>query len=375
MNALRYIFILGCVGGVVWNRIQAQPVSFSGQVSSWNQMQTRNDERVYEIGMRYLPEYSRTVYQKSQYLIDAQFSANAFGVRSQDDSKFDMDLYRAWIRFATPRFESRLGLQKITFGPAKLLRSLMWFDRLDPRDPLQLTDGVYGLRLRYDFENLSSIWLWGLWGLGQQRGLDIIPNRKQSPEYGGRVQVPAGPGEIALTAHHRMTNASQWSGAVSMNSPVAENRLALDGVWDIGVGIWFESACVHADYHLKTLNWQTFTTVGMDYTLPLANGIYLLGEHMMITMGETLFDPSEQWGSSGMMLSYPLSWLDAVSLYSVYNWDTDMAYQYFSWQRTLNRWVVHVGCFKRSGGVPVFLSQTGVPLGKKGVRLMLVFSY
>ena len=49
----------------------------------------------------------------------------------------------AWLRLSTSRFEARVGLQKINFGSATLFRPLMWFDSLDPRDPLQITDGVY----------------------------------------------------------------------------------------------------------------------------------------------------------------------------------------------------------------------------------------
>jgi len=54
-----------------------------------------------------------------------------------------------WIRLSTKQFELRAGLQKINFGSATLLRPLMWFDKIDPRDPLQLTDGVYALLARY----------------------------------------------------------------------------------------------------------------------------------------------------------------------------------------------------------------------------------
>ena len=56
------------------------------------------------------------------------------------------------------------GLQKINFGSATMLRPLMWFDQVDPRDPLQLTDGVWGVLGRYYFLNNANIWLWGLYG-------------------------------------------------------------------------------------------------------------------------------------------------------------------------------------------------------------------
>jgi len=39
-------------------------------------------------------------------------------------------IYRGWIRYSGSQFEARVGLQKINFGPAQLLRSLKWFARL-----------------------------------------------------------------------------------------------------------------------------------------------------------------------------------------------------------------------------------------------------
>lgn len=67
--------------------------------------------------------------------------------------------YRAWVRLSTNTFEARVGLRKINFGSATLFRSLMWFDRTDPRDPLRLTDGVSGLLLRDYAVNNTSLWL------------------------------------------------------------------------------------------------------------------------------------------------------------------------------------------------------------------------
>ena len=56
--------------------------------------------------------------------------------------------------------ENRLGLQKIDFGSALLIRPLQWFNQIDPRDPLRLTNGVYGILFRQYFNDNSNIWLW-----------------------------------------------------------------------------------------------------------------------------------------------------------------------------------------------------------------------
>ena len=87
-----------------------------------------------------------------KYSINSEISLNSFGsgmIHAFDDIDTDGTLkpYRMWLRLSTSQLEIRAGLQKINFGSAALLRPLMWFDRIDPRDPLQLTDGVYGLAL------------------------------------------------------------------------------------------------------------------------------------------------------------------------------------------------------------------------------------
>ncbi|MDR1585772.1 MAG: hypothetical protein LBS07_06360, partial [Prevotellaceae bacterium] len=99
--------------------------------------------------------------------------------------------------------EVRLGLQKINFGSAQLFRPLMWFDAIDPRDPLQMTDGVWGGLFRYYFQNNANFWLWTLYGNDEVKGWETAPSAQSLPEIGGRVQLPLKQGEVALSYHLR----------------------------------------------------------------------------------------------------------------------------------------------------------------------------
>ena len=65
--------------------------------------------------------------------------------------------YRIWVRYQIKNWEFRLGLQKIDFGSAQLLRPIQWFNQIDPRDPLGLTNGVNGLLVRRYFKNNSNL--------------------------------------------------------------------------------------------------------------------------------------------------------------------------------------------------------------------------
>ncbi|MCK7489842.1 MAG: ABC transporter ATP-binding protein [Anaerotruncus sp.] len=50
---------------------------------------------------------------------------------------------------------------------------MMWFDTIDPRDPLQLTDGVYALLLRYYTRGNANFWAWAM--LRQRRSPRLRP--------------------------------------------------------------------------------------------------------------------------------------------------------------------------------------------------------
>ena len=112
------------------------------------------------------------------------------------------------MKFSGDQFEVRAGLQKINFGSASMLRPLMWFDQIDPRDPLQLTDGVYVLLGRYYFLNNANIWVWALYGNDSRKGWEQIPSLKKVPEFGGRLQLPVSHGELGTTYHYRVADAS-----------------------------------------------------------------------------------------------------------------------------------------------------------------------
>ncbi|MBV5343660.1 hypothetical protein JZU68_08690, partial [bacterium] len=114
---------------------------------------------------------------------------------------------------------------------------------MDVRDPLQLTNGVYGVLGKYFFENNANLWLWGLIGNENRKGWELFGTEKWKPEVGGRIELPMPKGEMALTTHYRKVHAvnmlsSAWNDYRLLN----ENRIGLDGKWDVGVGLWFESS-------------------------------------------------------------------------------------------------------------------------------------
>ena len=184
--------------------------NLGGQVSISTNFNSNNPLPVIA-GGRYIPALNYGIRLSNQKLIDFEASANIYGsfaFHPFDTSFADGNLkpYRLWARYSDDQFELRLGLQKINFGSASMLRPLMWFDQMDPRDPLQLTDGVWALLSRYYFLNNASIWLWGLYGNHDPRAWEMIPTNKSIPEFGGRIQIPVPRGEMAVSYNHRMAD-------------------------------------------------------------------------------------------------------------------------------------------------------------------------
>ena len=105
----------------------------------------------------------------------------------------------------------------------------------------------------FHFLNNANIWLWGLYGNENKKGWEFIPTNKKRPEFGGRVQYPALKGEMALSYHNREADFNQPDlDSVSQSfGKIPENKIGLDGRWDIGIGFWFEGVLQHQEIQKK----------------------------------------------------------------------------------------------------------------------------
>ena len=358
----------------------AQTVDLSGQVSGWGTV--RNDDT--QVGLRYIPELSFTKELWETYEISAEAAAKIQWF-SRYDEKWDrfekdseLDSYRLWVRFASSQYEMRAGLQKISFGSATLLRPLMWFDSIDPRDPLQLTDGVYGLLGRYYFLNNANIWLWGLYGNDDLKGWETLPSYKREIEFGGRAQVPVPAGEMGLSYHHRRVNpkGTGFGAQYPAQDKFSEQRIGLDGKWDIAVGLWLEGTVTRQDLDVPEPRYQKLLTVGTDYTFDIGNGPHLLLEQFVRVETKNLFGSGDSQSISAMSADYPLSFLDTVLAIVYYDWEFDNWSGFLTWRRSYDRWQVHVSAFRNPDRETITQdTTTGSSFSGNGVQLMLVFNH
>jgi hypothetical protein len=250
----------------------------------------------------------------------------------------------------------------------------MWFDRIDPRDPLQITDGVTGLLLKYTFRSNANVWLWGLYGNEDPKGWELYPTARRRPEFGGRVQLPVPKGEIALTYHRRRADTPPR--VPNVRGAFPEDRIGVDGKWDVGIGLWFEGTLVRANTSSLPLPFRRALTVGADYTFAVGNGLHVLGEHFLLRDSETAFGAGQGMKISAASLSYPLSVLDALSGIFYYDWENRRFYRFLNWRRTYDRWSFHVIGFWNPETFDIYRpGMAGASFGGKGIQVMAVFNY
>ncbi|MHC1732633.1 MAG: hypothetical protein AB9888_11495 [Bacteroidales bacterium] len=362
---------------------QKAGLEFENQISTWLGMNFP-DEVKWQAGIRYVPTLSPWVRTGANGKIDAEFSVNTFGNvhltgMEYDSSDFRLKPYRLWLRYSTSHLEIRAGLQKINFGSSNILRPLMWFDRMDFRDPLMLTDGVYALLGRYYFNNNANIWLWGLYGNDETKGWETLPSMENIPEYGGRLQLPVPGGEFALSYHHRDADFSVPATQIPGLSDTSYNEqfLAADGKWDIGPGIWFELVGkLNEKDNPFTTRWESYISAGMDYTFGIGKGLNISAEHFRY--GNHTEDENEKVrrNISTLSLGYPLGLSHNVSGLLYYNWDTEEWYRFINMQLKYDYLTIYLMTFWNPENAPLYGTGEGSnSFTGKGFQFMFVFDF
>ncbi len=390
---IRFGFLFILITGMTQSGF-SQEFVFKGQAIGWtvaSQMEepdglpgSTDKKKVWrgQAGLRYLPELQFQSPLKQDYTFDAKVSANIWGSGlywSADSMVWDGDVrpFRAWMRFSGDQFEIRAGLQKINFGSASMFRPLMWFDQIDPRDPLQLTDGVWGVLGRYYFLNNANIWLWGLYGNDERKGWEFIPSVHNKPEFGFRVQVPISGGELATTYHYRVADAEKvFPIPAGEQNHVREKRLAIDGKFDYLVGIWFEASLIHQEIHIPELQYKRSAVVGLDYTFGLGNGLNMMTEFFTFGSADRPFGSGADRYLSALSMNYSFNIFNSLNGILFYDFTNKEIYNFinFSWQ--FDKWSFFIMGFWNPQTFNIYQSLEGVNLyAGRGLQFMAVFNH
>ncbi|HYX05939.1 MAG TPA: hypothetical protein VE912_04325, partial [Bacteroidales bacterium] len=340
MKILPFILLVGVLYLNTLKGISQDSLLFRGQLSAW---MNYNPDNSYSLnsGIRYIPELNNAIQLKDNKLLDFEASANIYGTAAimpfdSLDTGGKIKPYRLWARYSSRQFEFRIGLQKINFGSASILRPLMWFDQIDPRDPLKLTDGVWGALARYYFLNNANIWGWVLYGNNKIKGWEAIPTMKQVPEFGGRIQIPVPKGEAALSYHHRVTDSRNILNNEFQFSDIPENRIGFDTKLDLVIGCWLEASWTNKMKDVGIYTNQEIMNAGMDYTFGIGNGLTVTFEQLLAAYDKKPFELNQSVSFSLLSISYPVGIFDNINAIIYYDWSNNAAYNFINWQKQFN---------------------------------------
>ncbi len=386
MKTIKFIIIIiffllfGKAEGQVIDSATFKKFQFKGQASAYMHYNPDNELKLWN-GVRYIPQIDYKIPYSKNKLIDFEFSSNLYGNLGTSFSDTlstyrRMKPYRLWARYSTPQMELRIGLQKINFGSASILRPLMWFDQVDPRDPLKLTDGVYALLGRYYFLNNANIWLWGLYGNDNLKGWESFITQKSIPEFGGRFQTPVPKGEAGFTYHHRQASTANLNDSAFLIENIPENRFGFDAKFDMVVGWWVEGSWSDFDQNLGSLTNQEILNAGVDYTFGLGNGLALTYEQLIASADEHPFAFDNTLTFSLLSLSYPVGLFDNFSAIIYYDWTNHKMYNFLNWQRQFNNISMYLMGYinPKDYNIPTQHAAENLYAGS-GIQLMLVFNH
>lgn len=293
----------------------------NNQLSSQISLYEIDSSQRYHTKFNLKPEFSLNLLNQENRYIDSEFIWNcSYNFYTNDRKRIETNnikLYRGWLRLATDQSELRLGRQKLNFGPALLLRSLRWFDKLDPRDPLQTTSGVDGGLFRHYFLNNSSLWFWILLSDEKLKGNEFWSSEANALEYGFRLEYPFEYCESGLTFHMRQLD-------LEAENEVTESRWGFDARWDSFIGYWLELAVGIFDEHMILPSYKKSITLGADYTINWRNGIYILTEHAVHSLSQKdLFSGFDENNVTAIKIDYPLSFFAGINSILMYAWEAE----------------------------------------------------
>lgn len=363
--------------------VLAQLARCEGQASVWG-IVNDTDSINTQLAARYIAglnisrrlgsSVSADVYVAANAFFESRFNHDYWSQGSENIS--DVELYRWYARLALSNADLRIGLQRLNFGSAVLLRPLMWFDGLDPRDPMRFSEGVYGALLRVFLNNNANLWLWGLYGNNEVKGWEFLPTRERRAEWGGRIQYPVYTGELAFTYHRRTVdiNSLLQPGWPPPSNLPAEHRYAFDMRWDIEIGFWTEIVMVDRGGELPINRWQRFINAGADYTIGIGNGIRVTGEYFEI--GE----PAEPFGSSNPTRfvaashDYTLGLADGVRCILYRDLKRGDSYTFLAWTHTLDNWQFSLNGFWSPPASTLNYDLESMMVGK-GIQITATFDH
>lgn len=302
-------------------------------VQSW-----LDEEPDQTMSLKWIPELDMQHSFSEGTGLSLSLSGQSYLFPLQDKAELETKLYRGWLKLDKSAWSLSLGLQRINFGTAELIRPEQWFDRLSPLDESEETEGVVAALGSIPLGSTGQMMLWAIRSENEVRGNEIIPSVPDRIEPGGRLEIPLGPVFTGLSYHKREISLPQQPEA-------EEHRLGLDLRWDGVFGAWLESSgsVFIAPESSLYPEFQTALSLGTDYTLSLGNGLYLRQETgVWHSTNSKLSTLHQDFVSTALLATYPLSLLDNLQLLNLYNWGSQDALSTLQLSRTYDYWSFYI---------------------------------
>ncbi len=351
------------IGAILNSIIICQALSSKGMLtlSSLTNNDIPDNWSSYESSLNYIPTISMKKKLSDHSLLDLEWSYY-FKFDYTGDSLFSniKKNHRFWLRFSNEKIETRLGLQKIIFGPTQILRPLSWFDTFDVKDPTGQTDGVEAFRLKWFPSNNISLWSW------------LIKNNSDTLSFGGRTELSLSFGELGFTLHIDPSKSEQLFGAITtpVNNP--HNRLAIDYRFDGLIGLWNESVIIKSKKSQIILS-----TIGADYTIPIASGILVMIEIMSRSNSNLIQNTNQNY--SAIMASMPIGIMHNAMYISQFDWSEEKNYHYIRWSTTFDSYSLNLIFSlnpkrEKYNILPNLLPKSLLGFGT-GIQLMFIYNH
>jgi len=296
-------------------------LDFSNRVSAYGDVTENNQDLGIDwtFGLNHSLTY-KNYSISGDYSLYSQFKNEWDG---QVDQEYDIKSYRYYLSLSKPQTELRVGLQRLNFGTAKILRALQWFDQIDPLDAYQVTSGIKAVLVRHHWLNNANVWFWGMLGSQELKGNELYEGNDKSLEYGGRIQYPTKIGDLGVTYHNRELKSGH------------ENRYGIDLRTDGVIGAWVESSFSYYNTVLPIPEYLLLTTLGLDYVFSLGNGVAITLENMVLADSkQRISSLIYQELVSALLISYPIGLLDNIQILGSYAQESEEYLGSINWRRT-----------------------------------------
>jgi hypothetical protein len=182
---------------------------------------------------------------------------------------------------------------------------------------------------------------------------------------------------MAISYNHRNADASTLTNNPE-HAAVPEDRIGLDGKWDVGIGLWFETSLIKKHVNIGAFTNQTLLTIGADYTFGIGSGLNVVGEHFIFGYNENNFGFGNSSNTTALSVSYPIGFFDRLSVFATYTWEAKAPSFFLNFQHDFRKITGYLMAY--------YTPSTNLNIGNEesafvssftgpGLRVMLVFNH